>query len=107
MKDINEVAKQLANLYGIEYVDAPVDHVVIGADGSERPLETYDFLEVFGLGRRSEVRWGGDMADLPCGFSYSDSFENTMPTATPVRYFAVDNKSRQVTIGDYPYAIAA
>jgi|GEM_PF-7095465 len=52
MKDINELAKKLADLYGIEYVNAPVGHVVVGSDGIERPMETYNFMEIFGLGQR-------------------------------------------------------
>ena len=107
MKDINELAKKLADLYGIEYVNAPVGHVVVGSDGIERPMETYNFMEIFGLGQRLVAGWDIDMASLPCVLSCNEFFENPARTIAPSRYFVAGEKSRQDATRNGLYAIAA
>ncbi len=107
MKNINELAKELADFYGIEYVDAPIGHILVGADGAERSVNPKDLIEIFGFDQRPVDGLCEIFADLPRVFSFSGSFKNPAPIAIPVHYFAVSNKSRQATTGNYAYATAA
>lgn len=107
MKNIDELAKYLADLYGIEYVDAPVGHVVIASDDTEHPLEIVDFMDIFGVGKSPTKVWGVDLAALPRIFSYSSSFENFAPLVVPIHSFAASGKSQQATTNNHSYALAA
>jgi hypothetical protein len=102
MENVTEVAKQLAKLYGIEFTEASVGHVIVHADGSEHPLESKDFSKVFGIGSGELPISGYDSPDLQQIQSFSISFD-ALITETLFGHCQNEN----TTAGNTQYAMAA
>jgi hypothetical protein len=102
MQNLTEIAKHLAELYGIEFTEASVGHVIVHADGSEHPLESKDFPKIFGMGHRELPISGYDSPDLQSIHSFSISFDALV---TETLFGQCQNEN--TTAGNTQYAMAA
>jgi len=102
MQNLTEIAKHLAELYGIEFTEASAGHVIVHADGSEHPLDSKDFSKIFGIGSGYLPISGYDSPDLQQIQSFRISFDALM-TET----FFGHCQNENTTAGNTHYAMAA